>query len=175
MDDPLGMSMLNGPTHLDEHSEALADRQAGLVAIVGDVYASDHLHDEVRPAGVGRAGVQHLGDVRVVHQGEGLALGFKAGDDLLRIHARLDDFQGHRSAHRVLLLGDEHEAHAAFTNLLQQLVGADLSAGRLGLGVERARFQAGRGAIQKGTGRKVIGDQAPKAQEPAKGETQKGK
>ena len=34
-----------------------------------------------RPA-VGRAGVEHLGDVRVVHQRQGLPLGLEPGDDL---------------------------------------------------------------------------------------------
>ena len=32
--------------------------------------------------------VEHLGDVRVVHQGQGLPLGLEAGDDLPGVHAR---------------------------------------------------------------------------------------
>ena len=53
-----------------------------LVAVLGDRHALDQLHDEVGPAGVGGAGVEHLGDVGVVHQGQGLPLGLEAGDDL---------------------------------------------------------------------------------------------
>ena len=32
--------------------------------------------------GLGRAGVEHLGDVRMVHQRQRLPLGLEAGDDL---------------------------------------------------------------------------------------------
>ena len=49
-----------------------------------------------------------------------------------RVHAGLDDFQGHLAADGLLLLGHEDEAHAAFADLLQQLVGADDRAGPLG-------------------------------------------
>ena len=40
---------------------------------------------------VGGAGVEDLGDVGVVHHGQGLALGLEARDDLLGVHAQLDD------------------------------------------------------------------------------------
>ena len=72
-----------------------------LVAVVGDGNALDELHDEERPAGVGAAGVQHAGDVGVVHQRQGLALGLEAGDDLTGVHARLDDLEGHFAADRL--------------------------------------------------------------------------
>ena len=78
---------------------------------------------------VGRAGVEHLGDVRMVHQRQGLPLGLEAGDHLPGVHARLDDLQRHLAADRLLLLGHEDDAHAAFADLLQQLVGADERAG----------------------------------------------
>ena len=51
-------------------------------------HALDQLHDEVGPAVVGRAGVEHPGDVGVVHQRQGLPLGLEAGDDLAAVHAR---------------------------------------------------------------------------------------
>ena len=76
-----------------------------------------------------RPAVVHLGDVGMVHHGQGLALGLEPGDDLLRIHARLDDLQRHLAAHGLRLLGHVDDAHAAFADLLQQLVGADDRAG----------------------------------------------
>src|SRR5437588_5117659 len=39
-------------------------------------------------------GVEDLGDVGVVHQGEGLPLGLEAGDHLARVHHRLEHLQG---------------------------------------------------------------------------------
>ena len=42
-----------------------------------------------------------------------------------RVHARLDDLQGDRALDRLGLLGHVDDAHAAFADLLQQLVGAD--------------------------------------------------
>ena len=43
------------------------------VAVFGDRDAVDQLHDEERPAGVGRAGVKDLGDIVVVQDRQGLA------------------------------------------------------------------------------------------------------
>ena len=82
-------------------------------------------HHEVRPARLGRAGVEHLGDVRMVHQRQRLPLGLEAGDDLLGVHAQLDDLERHAAAHRLLLLGHVDHAAAAFADFLQQLVAAD--------------------------------------------------
>ena len=105
------------------------------VAVFGDRHALHQLHDEVGPAAVGRARVEHLGDVRVVHHRQRLPLGLEAGDHLPGVHARLDDLQRDGPLDRLGLLGHEHDAHAAFADLLQELVGADDRAGPLGDGV----------------------------------------
>jgi hypothetical protein len=60
----------------------------------------------------------------------------KAGNDLPAIHARLDNLQRHLAADRLLLLGHEHQAKAAFTDLLHQLISADDGAGSFGDGLE---------------------------------------
>ena len=62
--------------------QPLARRQLVLVAVFGDRDAADQFHHEVRPAGVGGAGVEHSGDVRMVHHGQRLPLGLEPGDDL---------------------------------------------------------------------------------------------
>ena len=61
----------------------------------------------------------------MVHQGQGLPLGFEAGEDLFGIHAQLDDFQRHPAADRLLLLSHIDYATAAFANLLEQFVAAN--------------------------------------------------
>ena len=70
--------------------------------------------------------------LRVVHQGQRLPLGLEAGDHLARVHAGLDDLQGDQAPDRLGLLGHVDRAHAAFADLLQELVGADDRAGALG-------------------------------------------
>ena len=68
----------------------------------------------------------------MVHQRQRLPLGLEAGDHLPRVHARLDDLERDRPLDRLGLLGHEHDAHAPFADLLQQLVRADDRAGPLG-------------------------------------------
>ena len=112
--------------------EAVADAEAFVVAVVGDRDAADQLHDEVGAAGGGGAGVEDAGDVGVVHHGQGLALGLEAGDDVLRVHAGLDDLERDAAADGLELLGHVDDAHAALADLFEQLVGADEGAGALG-------------------------------------------
>ena len=61
----------------------------------------------------------------MVHHRQRLPLGLEAGDDLPAVHAWLDDLERDLALHRLRLLGHEDGAHAAFANLLQELVGAD--------------------------------------------------
>ena len=69
--------------------------------------------------------IEHLGDVRMIHHRQRLALGFEAGDDLLGVHAQLDDLERDAAAHRFLLLGHVDHAAAAFADFLEQFVAAD--------------------------------------------------
>ena len=93
MDDSFLVRVLHGVADLDEQFQPLVDGQVVLVAIRGDWDAADQFHHEVGAARVGRPGIEHAGDVRVVHQRQGLPLGFEPGDDLPGIHARLDDLE----------------------------------------------------------------------------------
>ena len=91
-----------------------------LVAVLGDRHALHQVHHEVRPAALSVVpGVEHPGDVRMVHHRQGLPLGLEAGDHLPRVHARLDDLERDRPLDRLGLLGHEDHAHAAFADLLQ--------------------------------------------------------
>jgi hypothetical protein len=91
--DALLVRVLHGLAHLDEELQSLARREVALVAVLRDRDAAHELHHEVRPAGLGRAAVEHLGDVGVVHQRQRLAFGFEPRDDLARVHAELDDLE----------------------------------------------------------------------------------
>ena len=64
-----------------------------------------------------------------VHQGQRLLFYLETSDDLLRVHARLGDFQSDLASYRCLLIGEPHLAHTAFAELVQQSVLAD-GAGR---------------------------------------------
>jgi hypothetical protein len=61
----------------------------------------------------------------VVHERQRLPLGLEPGDDLARVHARLEHLQGHLAADGLRLVGHEHHAEPALADLLQQLVRAD--------------------------------------------------
>jgi hypothetical protein len=67
-----------------------------VIAVVGNGYAVDVLHYEVRPTFGGRAGVEDLSDVRVVHHRERLAFVGEASEHLAGVHAELDYFEGHK-------------------------------------------------------------------------------
>jgi hypothetical protein len=47
------------------------------------------------------AGVEYFGDVGVIHDRQRLPLGFETGDDLMRVHARLQNLEGDFAAHRL--------------------------------------------------------------------------
>src|SRR5262245_7939773 len=61
----------------------------------------------------------------MVHQGESLALGLKAGDHLARVHAGFDELERDQALDGLRLLGHVHRAHAAFADWFDELEGAD--------------------------------------------------
>ncbi len=122
---PFWCGVLHGTADQDEQLEPLGDGELLAVAVLGDRDAADQLHDDIGVAGFGGPGVVDAGDVGMVHHGQCLALGLEPGDDLLRVHARFDDLQGHFAADGVHLLGQVDDSHAPLANLLHQLVGAD--------------------------------------------------
>ena len=93
-----------------------------LVAIFGERNAFDQLHHEERPALLGRAGVENLGDIGVIHQRQRLPLGLEPRQDGPGIHARLDQLERNLPLDRLGLLGQVDAAHAPFADLLAELV-----------------------------------------------------
>ena len=140
MDDPFLMRVLHGLTNGDEQLETLTGRQAVFVAVAGDGNPLDELHHEVRPAAAAACrvttrgpGVEDLGDVGMIHEGERLPLGLEPREHLPAVEARLHKLERHFALHGPHLLGHVDGAHAPFADLLQQFVGAD-NGSRAGVG-----------------------------------------
>src|SRR3954452_13300435 len=119
MDNALLMCVLDGVTNLREKFQPLFGGKIILIAVVRDFNAAYQLHHEVRPPRIGGTAVENLGNVRMVHERKSLPLGFKARDDLLRVHAELDDLERHASSHRLLLLRHVNDTAAALADLLE--------------------------------------------------------
>ena len=95
MDDPFLMGVLNRLADRQEQLQSFLRCQMLLVAVLRDRQPFDQFHHEIRSAGVGRAGIEHFGNVRMIHHRQRLPLGFETGDHLPRVHSRLDDLQRH--------------------------------------------------------------------------------
>ena len=91
MNDAFLMRVLNRLANLNKQVQPFASRQVVLVTVVGDFDAAYQFHDKVGTAGVRRTSLQDLGYIRMLHHRQRLALSFEAGNDLLRVHAQLDD------------------------------------------------------------------------------------
>ncbi len=122
MDDPFLVRVLHGRADLAKQRQPGGDVESVGVAILGDRDALDQLHDEEGPAVGGRAGVQHAGNIRMLHERQGLALRLEAGQNAARVHAPLDQLQRHLAADRAKLLGHEDGAHPPLADLLAELV-----------------------------------------------------
>ena len=132
VNDSLLMRVLDGVADVDKQLQPLADGQLVFVTVLRDRNALDQFHRKERPTAVGGAGIQDVGDIGMVHHRQRLPLGLEPCDHLPRVHSRLDDLQRHPPLDRLGLLGHVDDAHAAFAELLQQLVGADPRAGFFG-------------------------------------------
>ena len=64
----------------------------------------------------------------MVHHRQRLPLGLESGDDLLGVHAQLDDLERDSPPHRLGLLRDIDHAATAFAHALQNFVAANLLA-----------------------------------------------
>ena len=122
VDDPFLMSVLYCFADGDEELQSRSSRKLVPIAKLGNRQAAEQIHDEIRASGGCFAPIQDMGNVGVIHQRQRLALGFEAGDDLLAVHARLENFHSHPAAHRLPLFGVKDNAEGAFANLLEQFV-----------------------------------------------------
>src|SRR5262249_4968779 len=89
-------------------------------------------HHEIRAASLGRACIEDLRDVWMVHQRQRLPLRFEARDHLLCVHPQLDDLERDAASYWLLLFSNVHSAEATFAKLFQQLVAVDHGAEAFG-------------------------------------------
>ena len=146
MDDTLLMRVLNCVADLDEKLQPLCGVEVVLVAVIGDANAANQFHYEVWTTVLGCAGVEHFGDVRMVHHRQRLTFRLEAGNDLSGIHTRFDDFERHATANRLLLFGHIDNPASALADFLAQFVMADSCAG-LFFGRQRYSDRAARVAF----------------------------
>ena len=64
----------------DEQLQTLPNGELVVVAVFSNRDALYEFHHEVGAARVGGAGVEHLGDVRMIHQSQSLSFRLKPGD-----------------------------------------------------------------------------------------------
>ena len=114
-------------------AEPVTDAQPFLRGIFKERCAVQILHNEVGPPLRCAPRIVDTGDVGVIHHRQRLPFLPEAGDDLLGVHAQLDNFERHAPPHRLLLIGDPHRAKPALADLLAQLVRPDARAGPLTL------------------------------------------
>ena len=107
--------VLHRGADLAEEVDPGVEPQAVPVAVLVDGRALDVLHDQVRPAVVGRAAVQQARDAGVVEGGQDLAFGAEPGREVGAVRPVAQDLEGD-----LLLVGvvgahrEVHGAHAAF-------------------------------------------------------------
>ena len=83
------------------------------------------LHHKEGPAVLGGSGIQHLGDVRMIHQRQRLPLRLEPRHHLPGIHPQFDDLEGHPALDRLPLLRHIHDPEPAFADLLQEFVATE--------------------------------------------------
>src|SRR5207247_10341146 len=128
VDNSLLVRVLDSLADLDEQLQPLGRVEVVLIAVFRDPDAANQFHYKIGPAILRRAGVQHLRDVWVIHNREGLSLGFEARDHLTSVHARLDDLERDAAVDRLFLLGYIDDPTPAFPDPFTQFVTANARA-----------------------------------------------
>ena len=127
MDDSLLMRVLHPFTHPDEQLQTVADRQAFLVAVVGDRNTRHVFHDEIRLSVGGRGGVKHLGNRRMIHDRQRLPLHLKSLQHLVVVQAGFDKLQRDFPLYGGCLFRQPHLPHTTSPNFLHEPVGSENS------------------------------------------------
>ena len=115
MQDVLLVRMLHPERHPDEQIEALIEREPQAPTVVADRLTRNVLHRQIGKAIGCRAGFEHLGDRRMTHPRQRLALDLEAHRRLRTRELVLHELERDLTLHRLQLVGEEHLTHAAGT------------------------------------------------------------
>ena len=114
VDDAFLVGVVDRAADIDHQPDACAGVEALLIAEVGQRNSRHILHGVVRATLRGGAGVVHPGDVGVVHDRQGLALGLEAADEGFGIEAGLQELEGDAALDRLELFGLVDQTHPSF-------------------------------------------------------------
>ena len=138
MDHTLVVGMLHAMADVDEQGDALVQRQRMFFAIARHRRAVDELHGEVRETFRRGTGIVDLGDGRMAHLRQQLALHFKVGQVTCIEALATQEFQGDGTPYRLQLFGTVDLSHATTT---QQ--GVDAVTSYPGTGCQRVTRSSG--------------------------------
>ncbi len=135
--DEVAMRVANRVTHVEEQSQALANRKLAVVAIAIDRLALDVLHHEVRPAVLRHAAVDEPRDAGMLEACKDLTLGDESVEHVLGIETAADELDRHVLAVLIVVARREIDrAHAAASDRSIEAIGTD-SFPRVGVGLRR--------------------------------------
>src|SRR3989304_1647566 len=117
---------LNRGANLAKELQPFRYRQLLLVAVLVDRLSLDVLHDQERPAVLGRAAGVELGDVWMVDRGQDLPLVAEPADEVSARRGAPEELDGHGSPELVVLpLGQIDRPPPPMGNLPNQPIGTD--------------------------------------------------
>jgi hypothetical protein len=110
------VSVLHAATDLHEELESLTQREVVERNVLGNGRSIDQFHGDVGLAVLRSACVEQSRDVAMFHASDGVALVFKAIEELRAVKFTAENFDRGSTADRNFLMGAIHIAHAALGN-----------------------------------------------------------
>src|SRR4029079_19697230 len=124
MNDAFLMGVLDGLADWNEQFKALANVEVVLIAVVGDRNTLDQFHHKIGTAARRCAGIEHFGDVCMIHDRQRLTILLETCDDTSRVQSQLDYFEANAARDGLLLFGQPNGAESAFAKALEQAIRA---------------------------------------------------
>ena len=126
MDDSLLVRVPDAVTDLQKELKTFFQAELFFFAVAFQRHPRRVFHGEVGVAIGGRAGVEDLGDVDVVHERDRLALRLEAHEELLGGQSAAYELQGDLALDRFGLRRKVDNAHASLAKRTHETIGANL-------------------------------------------------